>query len=271
MSPGAWRTGAAHGVEEWQRHLARVDRAFGNVVERQARDVGLLLANGPAWETYDDSGALVGVALAIPDEECLVRVAAEHPARPTLMESGIRLVEEYLRRGVPLWVPSNDVAAQHVAESHGIALSYRDQQMRIDTATARRTSPLARVPGSFRELCARAVPLGPAREPAQRAPGGKLRRDPRPGRRELRSRPTPRRDTECSPSWAGGVGPERARGTVRRGGSAAGPAGRPRRQRVRCASPVLRPRVACRLVPGQVDPGPGVIRLGARPSVPRRP
>lgn len=128
-------------MEEWQRHLASVDRAFGNVVERHARDVGSLLANGSAWETYDDAGSLLGVALAIPDEECLVRVASDHPARATLMESGIRLVQEHLRRGVPLWVPSNDAVAEQVAESQGMARSYRDLQMRIDTDSARHTRP----------------------------------------------------------------------------------------------------------------------------------
>jgi ribosomal protein S18 acetylase RimI-like enzyme len=136
-----WRTGATRGVEEWQRLLARVDRAFGNVVERHARDVRLLLATASAWETYDDAGTLVGVALAIPDEECLVRVASDHPARRTLMASGIRLVEEHLRRGTPLWVPSIDAVAEQVAESQGMALSYRDLQMRIDTASARHTAP----------------------------------------------------------------------------------------------------------------------------------
>lgn len=144
MSPGAWRTGATRRVEEWQRHLASVDRAFGNVVERHARDVGLLLANGSAWEAYDDADTLVGVALASPDEECLVRVASDHRARATLMESGIRLVQEHLRRGVPLWVPSKDVTAENVAKSQGMTLSHRDLQMRIDTASARRSFGIVR-------------------------------------------------------------------------------------------------------------------------------
>lgn len=141
MSPGAWCEGATRGVEEWQRHLARVDLAFGNVVERHRGEVGSLLADGSAWEAYDAAGGLVGVALAVPDAECLVRVGSDHPARTTLIESGMDLLHEHLLLGVPLWVPGRDEAAELVAERRGLALSHRDLQMRIDATTALRTRP----------------------------------------------------------------------------------------------------------------------------------
>lgn len=139
MSHAAWRAVATPDVEQWQRHLASIDVACGNVVESHARAVARLVADGSAWEAYDGAGTLVGVALAVPGEECLVRVAADHPARAALLQSGVALVQEHLRRGVPLWVPSGDATAEQVAQSHGLALAYRDLQMRIDTAPARRT------------------------------------------------------------------------------------------------------------------------------------
>lgn len=134
--PVRWQVAPEPRFDDLHRLLGGVDAAFGNVVEKSESDVRHLLADGSACWAYDVAGVLCGVALTVPQEECVLAVDADQHARPLLLREGAALLDEALRAGTPLWLPTHDRDAEAVATRLGLIPEYTDLQMRTHTTTA---------------------------------------------------------------------------------------------------------------------------------------
>lgn len=137
----AWQPVTDPDIEDVHRFLTDVDLAFGNVIERTLSDVNDLLKQGMAWEVRAPAGRLCGVALAVPGEECLLRVDASQLSRTVLLRQGVSVLDDALMAGTPLWLPTRDSDAKAMATEQQLVSPYTDLQMRIQTTAAATTPP----------------------------------------------------------------------------------------------------------------------------------
>lgn len=135
-----WQPLTEPSVEDVHRVLTEVDVALWS--SGASRTSGNCSRADRSGAVHHAEGRLIAVAGSVPDEECVMGIVAAHPGRSELLSDAVPLLEDVLRAGGALWLPTLDHdAGAAAAAAHGLVRAYTDLQMRTRTTAASASPP----------------------------------------------------------------------------------------------------------------------------------